>query len=840
MLIVELILIFMVLKTTLSKLINLSAPLILLFFFISSTSEAQTRVYANSATNSAPLPIVGTQTVLNPGNAYDPNPGANNNLTTFATVRANAGVALGVGAYNGYIELQFPSTLPANTTSYVKIQTQDDLLSSLVGGSLGDLLGTVLGVVLTGSQEFTVQAKNVNTVVLQGDSQDNDDFATDRLRIVVNGAGEYFVMITPDQAYNRIRITNRTGGSLVGLGTEKTLNVYGAFYISAPANCGQPVYTSFSDAGLNLTVALLQAGDGVANPQRAIDADPNNFSTLSMGALGVAGTIQQTVYFEGPSLASDSFSVRLRLAQNLLDLNVANSIRIRSYNGSTLVTDTPLSTLLTLNLLTPTGGQIMTVPVIPGAPVDRIMVSFTSLVSLSVLQNLEFFGVTRTASVPVITDPGTADAEVCLGSQASLLADTAAGNELRWYDAQTGGTLLATVLPGVPFTPSPTITTTYYVTAARVGCPEESLRIPVEVTVISAGTPTTTDITQEFCSYTNPTLASLQVNETNLAFYADASGGTTLPSTTPLADGTTYYVVLVDPVSGCESATRLAITVVLADLCDVTLNVTAMLQGALIGTSDGLMRDNLRAQGLIPLNQPYSAAINARFTQVNGGGSESTTNVVLQANAGTGDAIVDWVFVEIRDESNPETVIKTASALIQRDGNIIASNGGALIISDLPERFYIAVKHRNHFGAMGAQSLLVTNGQVTLNFTTLADEDIFSLPGYTSQVSMITVGGVKALYTGNASFDAQIKYDGAANDRQFAASQVLSHSGNLSGVLNFSNATGYLSGDINMDGKVLYDGANNDRQIILGTIISYPLNSNGLNNYNGMFEQLPQ
>lgn len=36
-------------------------------------------------------------------------------LSTSARVEASSGVLLGLGAYSGHIELEFPSTLPANT-----------------------------------------------------------------------------------------------------------------------------------------------------------------------------------------------------------------------------------------------------------------------------------------------------------------------------------------------------------------------------------------------------------------------------------------------------------------------------------------------------------------------------------------------------------------------------------------------------------------------------------------------------------------------------------------------------------------------------------------------------
>jgi hypothetical protein len=57
-------------------------------------------------------------------------------------VKASSG-PLGLGAYPGYLELQYPATLPANTASYVRIETDDNLLSSLLGGSLGRMLADV-------------------------------------------------------------------------------------------------------------------------------------------------------------------------------------------------------------------------------------------------------------------------------------------------------------------------------------------------------------------------------------------------------------------------------------------------------------------------------------------------------------------------------------------------------------------------------------------------------------------------------------------------------------------------------------------------------------------------
>lgn len=802
--------------------------IVLLFFAFLFTVDlnAQTRIYASTITSQD---HVDASTPA--ANAID------QDLITKARLNAGAGLILGALSYSGHIELKFTAVVPANTTTFVKIATQDNLLPFLLGGDLGGLLADVGGAVLIGNQEFNVQARNNASIITQGDSFDATDFDTNNLRLVTNPQGDFFIAITPTAAYDRIRITNRVG-SLVGLGNTRWLDVFEAYYVTDPANCGTAAYTSYGSSGI--TLDLLDLGSaGVENPQNAIDANTTNFSTLSQGILGVAATVEQTVYFEGLSDDADQFSIRIKLAQTLVDLNIANSITISTSNGGTEVTSQSLNSLLTLNLLSLQGGQIITIPISPGAPVDRLTISFTSLVSLSALQNLDFYGVVRTSGKPVITDPDTINAQVCEGQAATLLADTPAGNELRWYDAATGGNLLATVASGAAYTTlALTVNTTYYVASARINCPEESSRVAITVTVNIVPTPTTGDDIQEFCAYTSPTLANLQVNETGIVFYADATGGTPLAATTLLTNGTTYHVAIADGSTGCESRVRLEITANLADLCQTAVTAKVMLQGALFGAADGFMRDDLRVKGLIPLTQPYSSSLNERFTHVNGGGTETTTQIVLDANAGTGDAIVDWVFLEFRDATNNQTVIRTVAALLQRDGDIVAADGGALTV-DLPGTFFISIKHRNHFGALANSMVTVVNAAAALDFTTLGNDGLFANPGFSGQVAMITVGLKKALFSGNASLDDRIKYDGASNDRQILASQVLTHPNNTGQILNYANTKGYYSGDINMDGVVLYDGANNDRQFILNTVLTYPLNQNMLSNYNGLLEQMP-
>jgi hypothetical protein len=280
---------------------------------------------------------------------------------------------------------------------------------------------------------------------------------------------------------------------------------------------------------------------------------------------------------------------------------------------------------------------------------------------------------------------------------------------------------------------------------------------------------------------------------------------------------------------------------------DITINLKVLLQGALLGITNGLMRSSLvgyvnNTNNPFPLNQPYLSSLSARFTPVSGG-TEITNSSVISANTGTGNAIVDWIFIEFRDATTPTTILKTISALLQSDGDIVdASTGGSIITNGLPSTFYVSVKHRNHLGVMTASPLSTSNSTITFDFTTAPDSDIYNISASYDGLERATDinTGKKLLWAGNANADTRTKYDGAANDRLIISNNVIGFSGNSGGSFVYNNALGYFMGDINLDGKVKYDGLGNDRILVQQIIQTYPLNTGVLNNYNNMLEQLPQ
>ncbi|MFH6994065.1 gliding motility-associated C-terminal domain-containing protein [Flavobacterium sp. FlaQc-48] len=170
----------------------------------------------------------------------------------------------------------------------------------------------------------------------------------------------------------------------------------------------------------------------------------------------------------------------------------------------------------------------------------------------------------RLAVTISVTDPGTPTL-VTAGTQNFCLANTPTFASVQfnqanivWYTDLVGGTII----------PSTTALTngTYYavIKDPASGC-ESTSRLSVTINVSDPGTPTlVTAGTQNFCLVNAPTFASVQFNQANIVWYTDLVGGTIIPSTTVLTNGT-YYAAIKDPASGCESASRLSVIINITD-----------------------------------------------------------------------------------------------------------------------------------------------------------------------------------------------------------------------------------------------------------------------------------
>ena len=74
--------------------------------------------------------------------------------------------------------------------------------------------------------------------------------------------------------------------------------------------------------------------------------------------------------------------------------------------------------------------------------------------------------------------------------------------------------------------------------------------------------------------------------------------------------------------------------------------------------------------------------------------------------------------------------------------------------------------------------------------------------------------GVYAMWAGNANGNANVRYNGPANDRAFMLGSILG--GNTGAVL----PNIYSPADFNFNGNVRYNGPANDRAFMLGSVLS--------------------
>lgn len=224
-----------------------------------------------------------------------------------------------------------------------------------------------------------------------------------------------------------------------------------------------------------------------------------------------------------------------------------------------------------------------------------------------------------------------------------------------------------------------------------------------------------------------------------------------------------------------------------------TLLAKVWLQGPFNGTT---MNDDLRSANLIPLSDPYPSL---GYVHVVGGGSATSASVLSTTGS---NAIVDWILVEIRNPTTPTQRLYTTVGLLQRDGDIVAVDGVSALTLPIPAgQYHVAVRHRNHLGAMTASPISLSIG-TTLNFNTT--------PTW-GTAAMYTLDGVNMLWAGDVNFNGNLKYTGTSNDRD----PILLRIG---GTIQTNVANGYHQEDTNMSGVTMYTGAGNDRDIILFNI----------------------
>ena len=277
-------------------------------------------------------------------------------------------------------------------------------------------------------------------------------------------------------------------------------------------------------------------------------------------------------------------------------------------------------------------------------------------------------------------------------------------------------------------------------------------------------------------------------------FWSNGASGPVLQ-----APAGTYTVVITDS----QGRSAMASGTIENDANCTTAPVLVYVRAALEGpynASTGLMNDALRTLPTFPLNDPYPAL---GYTHM-GPGNTSTLSPVSLTTTGN-DAIVDWVVLELRQEGSPSTRSATRHALLQRDGDVVALDGVSPVgFAVPPGNYHVAIRHRNHLGAMTLNAMPLTYAPTVI--------DLRSPATTTWGTNARKTGGgaapARLLWAGDVNFNHQVKYTGSGNDRDPILTTVGSTTPN-------ATVNNYSTRDVNLNGQVKYTGSGNDRDPIL-------------------------
>ena len=514
------------------------------FILLSVLNTHAQQIYASSASEVS----LGNH-VDNTGNAAAAN-------GKFATIRSYGGVSAGIGAYSGELKLEFTGLVPANTTTYIKVDGGNNgLFDSLLGGSLGALLSNEAGTLAIGDHYVEVKAFDDSGIIVASGRTDNLT-SSKTLKIVRNKDGDVFIAISPKAAYRSLVVQDITNALL--LGTENFTNVYHAFYInSMPIICNpEGTFTSYDGTGITLDLLNLGA-TGVNNPEFAIDRNDTTYSTISVGVVSALASIYQDIQFLTTASDKDQLEINIGTQEgSLLNLALLQNINIELYKKEIVVYSTSADAANTITIQPSTAGDIHKIIINSGIEFDRLRLTLSSPAGVNLAQQINLFS-TKIAITPPTISEGAENQTFCTSDipKVSDLIASATGT-LVWYQQTSGGspyTMTDTLVDGV----------TYYASNVNGSC-ESSPRLPVFVSLQDLTPPAGSSL-QSFCKVKRAIIANLEVSAFGVVTWYDrAIGGNSYTSKDYLVHGQQYYASNSD--GTCESSIRLKVAVTITNI----------------------------------------------------------------------------------------------------------------------------------------------------------------------------------------------------------------------------------------------------------------------------------
>lgn len=336
-----------------------------------------------------------------------------------------------------------------------------------------------------------------------------------------------------------------------------------------------------------------------------------------------------------------------------------------------------------------------------------------------------------------------------------------------WSDPLIGNTGTATGLPEGTY--SVTITDTEGCTATASSVLTSTLSTAPTGLVISNPAACTGDTVSLMAVGGSPGPGA------TLVYFDGSCGGTVItdPTTVVVSGSGQYFVRYEDScgVTACATAGT--------SCFNFEIEVSALFEGPYQPTS-AAMRDDLRVGGLLPFSEPYSAI----GYQHIGGGNESTVASVFSVSGA--NAIIDWVFVELRSVSDYTTAVATRSALLQADGDIVDMDGvtGVDFEGLVPAgNYWVVIRHKSHVDVM-------SDAPIYVGGATSSQYDFTTLGAFGNGLKTLA-NGVQVLYDGDINQDGKVD------------------SADRSALWNARNQSGYLIEDTTLNG---YCGADDRSQ----------------------------
>ncbi|MGE6354616.1 immunoglobulin domain-containing protein, partial [Flavobacterium sp. NPDC079362] len=249
---------------------------------------------------------------------------------------------------------------------------------------------------------------------------------------------------------------------------------------------------------------------GSTTDEASVDGNNTTAANLSV-PIGLLGDyMQQTLSFPTVGQTGDIIDVELGIPVGLLNISALSNITLQSFNLGVPNSDQiAISSLLNVQIL---GGNRFRASFAAAGPFTSVQIRLSGLVSLAAGLNIyEASYRYPDATINGVSSP------ICAGQTATLSASAIGTQNFTWYDAPTGGTIVA-----VSPTAALNATTIFYLEASRGGTPcLNSNRQAVTVNVLPI--PTAADI-----AITSPLTAS-------------CAGGIVLTPTSALSGATFKY-----------------------------------------------------------------------------------------------------------------------------------------------------------------------------------------------------------------------------------------------------------------------------------------------------------